>query len=312
MGSFCSKGQDLAGQADPDAAAKWVATSADQDHGRTFHSERRAPYVLPADIKEGGRLNLQHYLFREIFGGPNYFGVTEAQLEKGLKVLDIGCGTGIWLAEMQRDFPKGKYYGVDIVTTTWAETFKDLSSGGITLSLGNVLEKLPFEDNTFDYVHQQLLVLGVPAEKWPHVVSEVCRVLKPGGVVDLVEVQSVSSNQETPNTAETAIWGTLAKLFSARGINIGITEKLFDFVQDEPRFERVVSVQKQAPLGWGGEIGQLWRVDYTKAFLGMSPFVSAALGLSEESWRSSVENYLDDAAVSHTTVNIVCITFCAC
>ncbi|KAI8803287.1 hypothetical protein BJ742DRAFT_830045 [Cladochytrium replicatum] len=46
----------------------------------------------------------------------------------------------------------------------------------MTLLHGNVLEKLPFGDNTFDYVHQELLAFGIPEAKWPLVISEIDRV----------------------------------------------------------------------------------------------------------------------------------------
>ncbi|KAI8805499.1 S-adenosyl-L-methionine-dependent methyltransferase [Cladochytrium replicatum] len=228
MGNLCSRTEESShtpAVVDAAVAANWTApdaTHSANEDGRTFHSEKNAPYVLPDDVKEGSRLNLQHHLFRATFGGPNYSGITKEKLEKGLSVLDVGCGTGIWLAEMHRDFPSGRYYGVDIAKTAWAETFKDISEGSIKLLQGNVLERLPFEDNTFDYVHQQLLVLAVPEPKWPVVVSELCRVLKPGGILDLVEVNAVYDNQETPSKRVTQFWQTVTELFKARGINLRI------------------------------------------------------------------------------------------
>ncbi|KAI8802552.1 S-adenosyl-L-methionine-dependent methyltransferase [Cladochytrium replicatum] len=303
MGNHCSKKEDLG------SIGSQHSCELDRNRCRArswpdFSLAEECSLCTP-NITEGGRLNLQHHLFREMFGGPNHSGVTEEQLKKGLTVLDIGCGTGIWLAEMQRDFPNGKYYGVDIVTTAWAETFKDLSSDSISLSQGNVLERLPFEDNTFDYVHQQMLVLGVPAEKWPHVVSEICRVVKPGGVVDLVEISAVLSSHEPQNKREIEMWEILVKLFSARGINLRITENLAGFVKNEGRFGQVVEHQKEAPVGWGGTVGELWRVDCTKVFLGVKPFVTAALGISGETWEANVESYFDDAAVSKTYINVI-------
>ncbi|CAG8853328.1 14285_t:CDS:2, partial [Gigaspora margarita] len=50
----------------------------------------------------------------------------------------------------------------------------------------NVLEGIPFEDNTFDFVFQRYLVFGYPKEKWPFIMNEIVRVLKLGGFLEAI------------------------------------------------------------------------------------------------------------------------------
>ncbi|KAI8799881.1 S-adenosyl-L-methionine-dependent methyltransferase [Cladochytrium replicatum] len=309
MGNLCSTTEDPNRNAalDASAAANWIATSADQDGGRTFHAEKKAPYVLPADLLEGSRLNLQHHLFREMFGGPNYSGVTEEQLKKGLRVLDIGCGTGIWLAEMHRDFPNGTYFGVDLITTQWAETFKDLSENKIALMQANVLERLPFEDDSFDYVHQRMLVSGIPVAKWPHVISEIARVLKPGGVADLTELGGEFLSHEPKNQRDRDMWKFILELFNARGIDLKIPENLGKMVRNEAQFEKVQELRKEAPIGWGGYVGELWKVDMRMVFMAVQPFVAAALGISAKDWEDRVDAYFEDAGASRMYTEFVSV-----
>ncbi|CAG8506419.1 12374_t:CDS:2 [Racocetra fulgida] len=56
---------------------------------------------------------------------------------------------------------------------------------------GNVQERLPFDDNTFDFVFQRFLVFGLIKDKCPDVMNELVRVLKPGGFLELCEPSNV-------------------------------------------------------------------------------------------------------------------------
>ncbi len=49
----------------------------------------------------------------------------------------------------------------------------------------NALDGLPFKDNTFDYVFQRFLVVAYPKDKWSFMISELVRVLKPGGYLEV-------------------------------------------------------------------------------------------------------------------------------
>ncbi|KAG8894380.1 hypothetical protein FRB99_001317, partial [Tulasnella sp. 403] len=52
---------------------------------------------------------------------------------------------------------------------------------------GNFLEKLPFPDGYFDFVHVRRIARGVPEDKWDHIFSEVNRVLRSGGQVEVID-----------------------------------------------------------------------------------------------------------------------------
>ncbi|KAI8804341.1 S-adenosyl-L-methionine-dependent methyltransferase [Cladochytrium replicatum] len=311
MGTICSKDTEpviARAAVNTQAAATWVGNEADAQDGRTFH-EAVAPYVLPNDIKEGSRLNLQHHLIRQLYGGPNYAGVSEADLRKGINVLDVGCGTGIWLAEMNRDFPSGRYFGVDITSTAWAETFQEIAGPNeINLVQANVMERLPFDDNTFDYVHQQLLVFGVPDAKWPGVIAELHRVLKPGGILHLVEITTLFSNYGTPSQLEKDMRRLSTGLFQARGFNVNIAQELPGFVRNHGGFDKISVAPKEVPCGWGGEIGQLWMMDMSKALVSLKPFMAPALGIPLEQWDPTMETFIENAGNNKAFINVVQVT----
>lgn len=57
----------------------------------------------------------------------------------------------------------------------------------VTFQLANILDGLPYEDNTFDFVHMRQLVVALRSNEWLTVIQEIYRVLKPGGLIQLVE-----------------------------------------------------------------------------------------------------------------------------
>jgi ubiquinone/menaquinone biosynthesis C-methylase UbiE len=66
-----------------------------------------------------GRMNMQHYVLYNVFGKKHYLTEFKAgELPK--RVLDIGCGTGIWIhdvAKQGRDMGHAdvEFVGIDLV-----------------------------------------------------------------------------------------------------------------------------------------------------------------------------------------------------
>ena len=85
---------------------------------------------------------------------------------------------------MATDFPNPSFTGVDISPVTP----QGIKPKNVHFVQGNILDGLPFPDNSFDYVHQRLLILGIPSDKWQSVVNDIVRVLKPGGYLEVFEI----------------------------------------------------------------------------------------------------------------------------
>jgi ubiquinone/menaquinone biosynthesis C-methylase UbiE len=58
----------------------------------------------------------------------------------------------------------------------------------------DVTDGLPFEDDTFDFVHLRLFVLAFNEMQWDKSLKEIYRVIKPGGYIQLMEVNLVVSS----------------------------------------------------------------------------------------------------------------------
>ncbi|CEG75936.1 hypothetical protein RMATCC62417_10907 [Rhizopus microsporus] len=147
---------------------------------REFHNEESSTYWLPKGDEEQMRLTGSPY------GGNVLPSVTKVlDFEKGITVLDLECGYGVWIMDMVQDYPNCTYHGCAIVDAI----HKNMNVNQLTFTLGNVVKGLPYEDNTFDFVRMRFFVLALREEEWPAAISKIIRVTKPGGMIQMSEIE---------------------------------------------------------------------------------------------------------------------------
>ncbi|RUS24639.1 hypothetical protein BC938DRAFT_473290, partial [Jimgerdemannia flammicorona] len=95
-------------------------------HGRQFKAHGNPKYMLPGDDEELDRLLIQHYAVRFMFQG-NYRAPIKAALERGITVLDVGCGPGAWTLEMATDYPCSLCMLLSFPEAQWPEVIKELT-----------------------------------------------------------------------------------------------------------------------------------------------------------------------------------------
>src|SRR5688572_2572006 len=109
------------------------------------------------------RLNLQYNIFK-FFWKSKFSSPVHELLNSGeAKVLDIGCGTGLWLLEMAKEYPKSTFIDVDMSPMFPNE--RNTPSNVHFLQL-NLNDGLPFPNETFDFVFQGCLGISVLFKKW--------------------------------------------------------------------------------------------------------------------------------------------------
>ena len=114
-------------------------------------------------------------------------------LRPGLRVLDFGCGPGTVSVGLARAVAPGELHGVDMESSQ-IELAKNVAEAGgqdnTTFHVADVTE-MPFEAGFFDVAHCHNVLMHVPDTR--AVLTEVRRVLKPGGIIACREMISASS-----------------------------------------------------------------------------------------------------------------------
>jgi len=173
------------------------------------------PYVMPKDALEGERLDLQHHLLK-LAGGGNY----RAPLRQPRAILDVACGTGIWCREMAQQFKQAQIIGFDIDRTPLEASRARLGPTGqfpanFQFQEADALQPFQFGNAQFDFTHMRFVGSFISAARWPDVVAEMVRVTKPGGYVEIVELEGV----ESPSRALTVLKEAGRKLMAGRDLH---------------------------------------------------------------------------------------------
>lgn len=112
---------------------------------------------------------------------------------RGQRVLDVGCGKGRFARIFHEQEPAAEMWGLDI-----SEEMLRFVPAGIQTRAGSMTE-LPFADAFFDAAYAtESLEHAVEIEK---AVGEICRVVKPGGRIAIID-----KNAEQWGRLETPEW----------------------------------------------------------------------------------------------------------
>ena len=120
--------------------------------------------------------------FDEQMAFLNHRLVADARLRSGMKVLDLGSGTGYpAILTAQTVGTAGSTIGIDLANDMLAvaeRKAKRLSLHNISFRAGDVTS-LPFGDNSFDAITSRFCLMFLP--EIPKAAAEIARVLQPGG-----------------------------------------------------------------------------------------------------------------------------------
>ncbi len=235
--------------------------------GRRF--TRGVPYILPSDGEEINRLDFQHYMLRYALKG-NF----AAPVGQPLAILDVACGTGRWCAEMAALYPQANVVGLDMTPLTETGTAR---SDNFSFVQGNMLEGLPFADNSFDFVHQRLVIAALPTDRWVRQVQELLRVTRPGGWVELVEGSMMPGGPGLQALNELGV-----RMSQKRGISLDDASRVDEFLRaaGARQVERRIV---QLPVGKKtGRLGAMAETDYLAIISGMRGYLIAQGLITEE------------------------------
>ncbi|KDN52156.1 hypothetical protein K437DRAFT_33283 [Tilletiaria anomala UBC 951] len=210
-GAAGASANDLS-HATPGAASRNCSTPS-EDWGATDQQWEPSQYFRYEHITSRGRRRVRKWHAYDSVRAPWYFSYDPEVLQADMllhgltvqsmdrltiypfqpdqlpsRVLDVGCGVGIWTTETAAEWKKTEFIGMDLVPIqTSMSTFDDPDLGArVSWVVANFLEEWPFPDASFDFVHLRYIDQGVPEDAWDHVLSEAVRVAAPGAVIEVV------------------------------------------------------------------------------------------------------------------------------
>ena len=140
-----------------------------------------------------------------------------ARLRPGQSVLDFGCGPGTLSVGLAEAVHPGELHGIDMEASQIEMARAAATAGGhdnMKLRTGDVTS-LPFEDDCFDVAHGHAVLMHVPDTH--AALSEVRRVLRPGGRLGCRELIGSSCFFEPGLDDLNSGWDTFSHLLSANG-----------------------------------------------------------------------------------------------
>jgi ubiquinone/menaquinone biosynthesis C-methylase UbiE len=112
--------------------------------------------------------------------------IREAAGERPIKMLDVGCGTGLFASKVRKSLPRAEVWGIDLVADmlTQGQPRWRFHRGHVLPVQGDS-ERLPFASESFDIVTCANSFHHYPRQD--RAVAEMRRVLRPGGRLMIVD-----------------------------------------------------------------------------------------------------------------------------
>ena len=165
----------------------------------------------------------------------------QAALRGGLRVLDIGCGTGTLAVRLKRLYAGATVVGLDPDPKALARARRKAQRAGVNIRFEQgYADELPYEEASFDRVLSSFMLHHLPREVKEGTLREARRVLKPGGSLHLLDFAGpedghrgflahlLHSSQELKDNSERQVLWLLkqagfadARVVARRGMLIG-------------------------------------------------------------------------------------------
>lgn len=211
------------------------------ENGRRYHEHNARRYLLPNDDIELDREDMKHHMWMLVQEGKLHLAPINPNPQK---ILDLGTGSGIWAMQVADQYPSAEVIGTDIspVQPKWVPP-------NLQYEVDDLEQEWLFRDDCFDLIHVRFMFLSI--KDWPGMLRQAMRVLKPGGYIELSELdlRPVKVQDGSPEPATITQWFKLqGGAINHRGFDMQIAHK-FKGLLEQAGFEAVVEEVRDVPWG---------------------------------------------------------------
>ncbi|CAG8491293.1 10160_t:CDS:2 [Dentiscutata heterogama] len=184
-------------------------------------------FPFPKKDYGGDRLALQHHIFKYIWQS-NFSAPVNEKLETGAK------------------YPNSSFFGVERPTSVLRNLTPPVPSS-VSLQYCDILSRLPFEDETFDFIYVRFMASEIPDNKFNDIINELTRILKIDGYLEIMDVDVRGGNE-----------GIETQEFMSSGKNPLITESLEPLLHSNSQLTSITTENQVYPIGnWDNPIGEM-------------------------------------------------------
>jgi SAM-dependent methyltransferase len=233
-------------------------------------------FIESSSGAETARLILQDKLVTQGLGGLLPASV---DLSTTRNVLDLACGPAGWALNVAFQYPATVVVGVDVnaMMIDYARAEADVQRlPNAHFQEMDLLKPLDFADGSFDLVHGRFLAGFMPREAWPVLVQECWRVLRPGGMLCLIEgdAWSISGSPAVLKLGGLAIRAMFKAglSFATEGNSFGLSPLLPRFL-GRAGFQDVQISPHMLDFSIGTEAHEAYYQNFTVANELLQPFI---------------------------------------
>jgi ubiquinone/menaquinone biosynthesis C-methylase UbiE len=121
--------------------------------------------------------------------------IEQAQIKRGFRVLDVGCGTGSLAIMAKRLHPEAELVGLDPDPAALSASERKAKRARLSIEFDHGFsDHLSYADASFDRVLSSFMFHHLEASEKSATLAEIRRVLKPGGSLHLLDFARADGN----------------------------------------------------------------------------------------------------------------------